>query len=60
MTLLRKDELFRTDPEYLHSQMTHIPPDMDLERTIELATRLETKYSSLHLQKRSGIWLHDE
>ncbi|KAI8342071.1 rab-GTPase-TBC domain-containing protein [Chlamydoabsidia padenii] len=60
ITLLRKDELLGTDPEYLHSQMTHIPPNMDLERTIELAIQLEAKYSSLHLQKRSCIWLHDE
>ncbi|CAO3592430.1 unnamed protein product [Absidia cylindrospora] len=60
ITLLRKDELLSTDPEYLHSKVTHIPQDIDIERIIEMAIQLEAKYSSLYLQKSSGIWLHDE
>ncbi|KAI8092502.1 rab-GTPase-TBC domain-containing protein [Halteromyces radiatus] len=60
ITLIRRDELLGADPEYLHSLMTHIPEDIDIERTIQLACHLEANYSSLYLQKRSGIWLHDE
>jgi hypothetical protein len=40
--------------------MTHIPQDIDIERSIAMAIQLESKYSALDLQKRSGIWLHDE
>ncbi|KAI8339862.1 rab-GTPase-TBC domain-containing protein [Chlamydoabsidia padenii] len=60
ITLIRRNELLGTDPEYLHSRMTHIPQDIDIERSIDLAIQLERKYSSLYLQKRTGIWLHDE
>lgn len=33
---------------------------MDIEKIIQKAVELEKTYSSLQLQKQSGIWLHDE
>ncbi|KAI9306849.1 rab-GTPase-TBC domain-containing protein [Cunninghamella echinulata] len=60
ITLIRRDELLVADPEYLHSLMTHIPHNIDIEQVIQMAIKLESKYSPLQLQKRSGIWLHDE
>lgn len=40
--------------------MSHIPHNIDIEQVIQMAIKLESKYSPLQLQKRSGIWLHDE
>ncbi|CAO3608520.1 unnamed protein product [Cunninghamella blakesleeana] len=60
ITLIRRDEFLIADPECLHSLISHIPQNFDIEQAIQLAIKLEKKYSSLQLQKRSGIWLHDE
>ncbi|KAG0171334.1 hypothetical protein DFQ30_001166 [Apophysomyces sp. BC1015] len=60
ITLLRRSEILRTDPDILHSLITHVPEDIDVELVIQTALKLEKRYPSLQLQKRSGIWLHDE
>ncbi|ORX49526.1 RabGAP/TBC [Hesseltinella vesiculosa] len=60
ITLLRREELLHANPEYLHSLITHIPQDTDIEAVIQRAVRLEAEYPALQVQKQSGIWLHDE
>ncbi|KAI8364701.1 rab-GTPase-TBC domain-containing protein [Radiomyces spectabilis] len=60
ITLLRRTELLQANAEILHSLITHVPQDIDLEMVIQTATLLETKYPLVQLQKQSGIWLHDE
>ncbi|KAG2215035.1 hypothetical protein INT46_008269 [Mucor plumbeus] len=60
ITLLRRNEILKAEKDLVHSLITQIPQDMDIERLIEKAVLLEEKYSILQLQKQSGIWLHDE
>ncbi|KAI8637271.1 hypothetical protein BD408DRAFT_454209 [Parasitella parasitica] len=60
ITLLRRHEILKAERDLVHSLMTRIPQDMDIERIIEKAVLLEEKYSVLQLQKQSGIWLHNE
>ncbi|KAI8889265.1 RabGAP/TBC [Backusella circina FSU 941] len=60
ITLLRRNEILRAEPDTLHSLITHIPQDIDIEHIIQKATQLQDKYSLLQLQKQSGIWLHDD
>ncbi|KAI8975210.1 rab-GTPase-TBC domain-containing protein [Mycotypha africana] len=60
VTLLRRDEIVNAEKDTVHSLMTRIPQDMNIEKIIEKAVYLENKYTSLQLQKESGIWLHDE
>ncbi|OBZ84662.1 TBC1 domain family member 20 [Choanephora cucurbitarum] len=60
ITLLRRDEIMQTEKDLVHSLVTHIPQEMDIERVIQKAIVLEAKYSLLYLQKQSGIWLHQD
>ncbi|KAI8640245.1 hypothetical protein BD408DRAFT_419979 [Parasitella parasitica] len=60
ITLLRRHEMLKAERDLVHSLMTRIPQDMDIERIIEKAVLLEEKYSVLQLQKQSGVWLHNE
>ncbi|KAI7902917.1 rab-GTPase-TBC domain-containing protein [Cokeromyces recurvatus] len=60
VTLLRRNEILAADKDLVHSLITRIPQDMDIEEIIAKAIELESKYSILQLQKQSGIWLHDE
>ncbi|KAI9320082.1 rab-GTPase-TBC domain-containing protein [Dichotomocladium elegans] len=60
ITLLRRAELLRADQDMLHAAIQHIPQDMDVERIVKLAAQLERNYPALDLQKRTGMWLHDE
>lgn len=60
ITLLRRNEILKVEKDLVHSLITRIPQDMDIELIIEKAGLLEEKYSVLQLQKQSGIWLHDE
>ncbi|KAL9558493.1 hypothetical protein PS6_001250 [Mucor atramentarius] len=60
ITLLRRNEILKAEKDLVHSLITRIPQDMDIELIIQKAVLLEEKYSVLQLQKQSGIWLHDE
>lgn len=60
ITLLRRNEILKAEVDVVHSLVTRIPQNMDIEKIIQKAVELESKYSSLSLQKQSGIWLHDE
>ena len=60
ITLLRHTEIMQAEPDVLHSLITRIPQDTDMELVIQTAIQLEERYSPLQLQKHSGIWLHDE
>ncbi|CAO3654321.1 unnamed protein product [Mucor fragilis] len=60
ITLLRRSEILKSEKDLVHSLITRIPQDMDIELIIQKASLLEEKYSVLQLQKQSGIWLHDE
>ncbi|KAL9547280.1 hypothetical protein MBANPS3_006249 [Mucor bainieri] len=60
ITLLRRNEILKAEKDLVHSLITRIPQDMDIELIIQKAGLLEEKYSVLQLQKQSGIWLHDE
>ncbi|KAI8149892.1 rab-GTPase-TBC domain-containing protein [Fennellomyces sp. T-0311] len=60
ITLLRRHEFLQADPDLLHSLITHIPQDMDVDAIVEHAVKLEQRYPPLELQKRSGLWLHEE
>jgi hypothetical protein len=48
------------DPDFVHTAVTNIPPDIDIEATIRLALVLEKKYSILSVQKHSGQWVHEQ
>ncbi|KAG1023709.1 hypothetical protein G6F26_006577 [Rhizopus arrhizus] len=58
--LLRRDEILKADRDIVHSLVTRIPQDMDIERIIQKSVQLQEKYAVLQLQKQSGIWLHEE
>ncbi|KAG1140694.1 hypothetical protein G6F38_008934 [Rhizopus arrhizus] len=58
--LLRRDEILKADRDIVHSLVTRIPQDMDIERIIQKSVQLQEKYTVLQLQKQSGIWLHEE
>ncbi|CAO3691424.1 unnamed protein product [Rhizopus stolonifer] len=58
--LLRREEILKADQENVHSLVTRIPQDMDIEWIIQKSVQLQEKYSVLQLQKQSGIWLHEE
>ncbi|KAG2219225.1 hypothetical protein INT45_004585 [Circinella minor] len=60
ITLLRRKDFLQADQDLLHSVITHIPQDMDIDKIIEKAVELEKRYPALELQKRSGLWLHEE
>ncbi|KAG2228994.1 hypothetical protein INT48_002081 [Thamnidium elegans] len=60
ITLLRRDEILKAETDIVHSLVTRIPQNMDIEKIIQKAVDLEKRYSALQLQKQSGIWLHDE
>ncbi|KAK4514930.1 uncharacterized protein ATC70_002537 [Mucor velutinosus] len=60
ITLLRRNEILKAEKDLVHSLITRIPQDMDIELIIQKAALLEEKYSVLQLQKQSGLWLHDE
>ncbi|KAF1802619.1 rab-GTPase-TBC domain-containing protein [Mucor lusitanicus] len=60
ITLLRRNEILKAEKDLVHSLITRIPQDMDIELIIQKAGLLEERYSVLQLQKQSGIWLHDE
>ncbi|KAI7867522.1 rab-GTPase-TBC domain-containing protein [Spinellus fusiger] len=60
MILLRRTTILKAEPDLVHSVLSHIPQDMDIDLVIQKAVWLETRYSRLELQKHSGIWLHEE
>ncbi|KAL0094695.1 rab-GTPase-TBC domain-containing protein [Phycomyces blakesleeanus] len=60
ITLLRRSTILRAEPDLAHSIISHIPHDINIDTVIQKAVSLEERYSALELQKRSGIWLHDE
>ncbi|CEI96415.1 hypothetical protein RMCBS344292_10577 [Rhizopus microsporus] len=57
---LRRDEILKADRDIVHSLITRIPQDIDIELIIQRAIQLQEKYTVLQLQKQSGIWLHEE
>ncbi|KAI8048042.1 rab-GTPase-TBC domain-containing protein [Gilbertella persicaria] len=58
--LLRRHEILMAEKDSVHSLVTRIPQDIDIEHIIEKAVQLESKHTVLQLQKQSGIWLHEE
>ncbi|KAG1177335.1 hypothetical protein G6F70_004175 [Rhizopus microsporus] len=58
--LYRRDEILKADRDIVHSLITRIPQDIDIELIIQRAIQLQEKYTVLQLQKQSGIWLHEE
>ncbi|KAL1934449.1 hypothetical protein VTP01DRAFT_6631 [Rhizomucor pusillus] len=60
ITLLRRREILQADADLLHSLITHIPQDIDVDLVVQTALQLEKRYPPLELQKRSGLWLHNE
>ncbi|KAM3580067.1 GTPase-activating protein gyp8 [Umbelopsis sp. WA50703] len=47
------------DPDFVHTAVTNIPPDIDIEATIRLALELEKKHPILEVQKHCGQWVHE-
>ncbi|RCH88301.1 hypothetical protein CU098_006849, partial [Rhizopus stolonifer] len=58
--LLRRHEILMAEKDSVHSLVTRIPQDIDIEHIIEKAVQLESKHTVLQLQKQSGIWLHED
>jgi hypothetical protein len=48
------------DPDFVHTAVTNIPPDIDIEATIRLALELEKKHPILEVQKHCGQWVHEQ
>ncbi|KAG2183578.1 hypothetical protein INT43_006584 [Umbelopsis isabellina] len=59
ITCLRRNEIMAMDPDFVHTAVTNIPPDIDIEATIRLAIELEKKHPILDVQKHSGQWVHE-
>ncbi|CAO3694554.1 unnamed protein product [Umbelopsis ramanniana] len=59
ITCLRRKEIMAMDPDFVHTAVTNIPPNIDIEATIRLALVLEKKYPILSVQKHSGQWVHE-
>jgi hypothetical protein len=48
------------DPDFVHTAVTNIPPNIDIEAAIRLALELEKKHPILSVQKHSGQWVHEQ
>ncbi|KAG2185429.1 hypothetical protein INT44_002220 [Umbelopsis vinacea] len=59
ITCLRRKQIMAMDPDFVHTAVTNIPPDIDIEATIRQALVLEKKYPILSVQKHSGQWVHE-
>lgn len=47
------------DPDFVHTAVTNIPANIDIEATIRLALTMERNYPILSVQKHSGQWVHE-
>ncbi|GAB5593711.1 GTPase-activating protein gyp8 [Umbelopsis nana] len=59
ITCIRRTEIMAMDPDFVHTAVTNIPADIDIEATIRLALVLEKKHPILNVQKHSGQWVHE-
>ncbi|CAO3672633.1 unnamed protein product [Umbelopsis vinacea] len=59
ITCLRRTEIMAMDPDFVHTAVTNIPANIDIEATIRLALTMERNYPILSVQKHSGQWVHE-
>lgn len=60
ITCLRRTEIMAMDPDFVHTAVTNIPTNIDIEATIRLALIMERDHPILSVQKHSGQWVHEQ